>query len=84
MLFRSLRITLDTDILCRQDALTLSAPPRGVPVLDPTLTLMEVKTPKAIPLWLTQVLTQHKIYKTSFSKYGTAYEKMLKGELQHA
>lgn len=79
-----LRITLDTDILCRQDALTLSAPPGGVPALDPALTLMEVKTPKALPLWLTQVLTQHKIYKTSFSKYGTAYEKMLKGELQHA
>ena len=81
---RDLRITLDTDILCRTTDLTLAAQPGGTPVLDPALTLMEVKTPKAIPLWLTQVLTQHKIYKTSFSKYGTAYQKMLKGELQHA
>ena len=75
-----LRITFDTDICCRQTELTLSAPPGGEAVLDPCLVLMEVKTPGAIPLWLTRVLTQYKIKKVSFSKYGTAY---LKGVLDH-
>lgn len=81
---QDLRITFDTQITCRQEAMTLAADPGGFSVLDPTLVLMEVKTPKAIPLWLTEVLTMHRIYKASFSKYGTAYEKMRKGEFQHA
>ena len=34
---------------------------------------MEVKTADAIPLWLVQLLSREKIYKTSFSKYGTAW-----------
>ena len=79
----SLRITFDTDIRCRQEQLTLASQPGGTAVLDPALVLMEVKTPGAIPLWLTPTLTKHRIYKVSFSKYGTAYEKLLKGELRH-
>ena len=35
--------------------------------------LMELKCPGAIPLWLTKVLSEEHIYKTSFSKYGRAY-----------
>ncbi len=41
---------------------------------------MEIKTSGGIPLWMTHVLAQEKIYKTSFSKYGTAYEKMICGK----
>lgn len=78
---KDLRITFDKDIVCRQENLSLSTAPGGTPVLGSDKILMEVKTPKAIPLWLTQVLTQNRIYKTSFSKYGTAYVKLLKGEL---
>ena len=37
---------------------------------------MELKAPGAIPLWMVRLLTDMKLYKTSFSKYGTAYEKM--------
>ena len=77
---RQLRITFDRDIRGRQENLTLEADGGGFSVLDKDLVLMEVKTPGAIPLWLTRVLTQNHIYKTSFSKYGTAYLKMLKGE----
>jgi len=35
---------------------------------------MEIKTSGGIPLWMTHVLTQERIFKTSFSKYGTAYQ----------
>lgn len=35
---------------------------------------MELKTANAIPLWLSRVLDELKIYPTSFSKYGYAYQ----------
>ncbi|MGN1188699.1 MAG: VTC domain-containing protein [Lachnospiraceae bacterium] len=38
---------------------------------------MEIKTPGGIPLWMTNFLTEQKIYKTSFSKYGAAYKDMM-------
>lgn len=72
-----LRITFDTDILCRQDALQLGAPVGGNPILPDGKVLMEIKTSGGIPLWLTRVLTEEKIYKASFSKYGTAYQTMI-------
>lgn len=69
-----LRITFDEDILARQDGLSLREEPGGLPVLPPELTLMEIKTPGGLPLWLTHALTKNGIRKTSFSKYGTAYQ----------
>lgn len=38
---------------------------------------MELKTSGGIPLWMSRVLTEQKLYKTSFSKYGAAYEKLV-------
>ena len=38
---------------------------------------MEVKVEKNIPLWLARLLSEYKIYKTSFSKYGKEYENTL-------
>ena len=38
---------------------------------------MELKCSGGIPLWMTKVLSQEKIYKTSFSKYGMAYEQLI-------
>lgn len=71
------RITFDDNILCRQEALSLEAEIWGVPILEADKVLMEIKTSGSIPLWLTRVLTREKIFKTSFSKYGTAYETMI-------
>ena len=68
------RLTLDTDIRAREDALDLSEAPGGFSVLDPELTLMEVKTAGGIPLWLTHFLNGHGIRQTSISKYGTYYQ----------
>ncbi len=50
--------------------------------MDENNVLMEIKTSGGIPLWMTRVLTQEKLYKTSFSKYGTAYEKLICGGQQ--
>lgn len=38
---------------------------------------MEIKTSGGIPLWMTAFLSENKIFKTSFSKYGAAYKKII-------
>jgi hypothetical protein len=43
---------------------------------------MEIKTSGGIPLWMSQILTQCHIYKTSFSKYGLAYKNMIAEKIQ--
>jgi len=72
------RVTFDENILYRQENLSLSEGIYGTPLLAEELTLMEIKTPGAIPLWMTNCLTKAGIYKTSFSKYGAAYTDMMK------
>lgn len=67
------RITFDEKILWRDYDLSLCSGIYGNPILPPGNVLMEVKTSSAIPLWFTEILTKNHIYKTSFSKYGTAY-----------
>ncbi len=71
------RVTFDENILARPTDLSLCSKVYGTPILPVELTLVELKAPGAIPLWLTDFLTENKIYKTSFSKYGTAYQTML-------
>lgn len=71
------RVTFDDHILCRQEELSLEADVWGTPLLEDGKILMEIKCSGGIPLWMTEVLSQEHIYKTSFSKYGTAYEKMI-------
>ena len=70
---RDLRITFDTGIRYRDRDVSLASGTYGAPLLPSDLTLMEIKTASAIPLWLTKTLSCEKIYKTSFSKYGRAY-----------
>lgn len=71
------RVTFDDHIYARQDRLSLTQDADGQPLLPEGKVLMEVKTSGAIPLWLTKHLTANRIFKTSFSKYGTAYQTMI-------
>lgn len=73
----SLRITFDENILWRNEDFSLCSPVYGNEILKPDQALMEIKTGAAMPLWLTHLLTANHIFKTSFSKYGTAYQQML-------
>lgn len=68
-----LRITFDNDIKFRDFDLGLDKGFYGESILPNDMVMMEIKTSTAIPLWLTKVLSENKIFKTSFSKYGTAY-----------
>lgn len=72
---RDLRITFDSNVLFRTHDLQLEKGIYGQPILPEGYRLLEVKTSKAIPLWLSHYLTEAKIHKTPFSKYGTAYAK---------
>ena len=67
------RVTFDREILARTDRLSLREEPDGVPLTEEGTVLAEVKVSGGIPLWLTHFLTERRIFKTSFSKYGTAY-----------
>ena len=67
------RVTFDSNIRCRESDLTLTSDAYGTPLLEEGMYLMELKCPGAIPLWMTKILSEERIYKTSFSKYGTAY-----------
>lgn len=70
------RVTFDENILYRENDLSLEAEIYGTPLLRDDLVLMELKTSGGIPLWMTHFLTEQHIQKTSFSKYGTAYQMM--------
>ncbi len=72
-----LRVTFDRDIRWRTDHLDLTEGDCGKSLLSPGTVLMEVKTPAAIPLWLTRFLSEEKIYSTGFSKYGTCYKNFI-------
>ena len=67
------RVTFDENIFARMSDLSLCEPPCGMAILPEGRVLMEIKCSGAIPLWMTEILSRHKIYKTSFSKYGRAY-----------
>ncbi len=71
------RVTFDENIRCRTHNLSLQAPPDGEYVLPPDKLIMEIKCAGGIPLWMVQALSQEKLYKNSFSKYGTAYKSMI-------
>lgn len=72
-----LRITIDRNIRSREDNLFIEHGDDGKKLLPDDVYIMEIKTVNALPLWLVDILSKHKIYKTSFSKYGTIYTKMI-------
>lgn len=71
-----LRITFDENILYRTRDFSLGSKIWGAPLLQDGQTLMEIKTPGGLPLWLAHGLSSQGVFKTSFSKYGSAYRHM--------
>lgn len=71
------RMTFDENILWRDEDLCLTKGAYGLPILQDGQVLLEVKTAFAIPMWLTTTLSELGVYKTSFSKYGNAYQQIL-------
>ncbi|MBQ8741213.1 MAG: polyphosphate polymerase domain-containing protein [Clostridia bacterium] len=71
------RVTFDENILCRQNDLSLCSEVYGTPILQGGMSIMEIKCSGGIPLWMTELLSRERIFKTPFSKYGTAYKNLI-------
>lgn len=71
----ALRVTFDNHILYREEALELDKGIWGNELLPPDLKIMEIKIPGSMPMWLSEILDELKIYPASFSKYGEAFKK---------
>lgn len=70
----ALRITFDSNVRYRDRELSLGKGSQGIPITGSGEYLLEVKSDGAIPVWLSEVLDRNKVYPSSFSKYGTAYQ----------
>lgn len=75
---RDLRITFDTNIRSRRYDLKLEQGDYGEPLVKDGRWLMEVKAEKTVPIWLSQLLSKHGLYRTGFSKYGNEFRYMVK------
>lgn len=78
----NLRITFDKNISYRSTDLNFNNINPGINIINNNLVLMEIKANYSFPLWLVKILSEMKIYKTSFSKYGLAYKKIIKEKNQ--
>ena len=74
--FRLVRHSIDKPAY-KEKVRVRSYGPAGERLIPEGRTLMEVKCSGGYPLWLVRILSEERIYKTSFSKYGTAYAKMI-------
>lgn len=75
---KDFRITFDTNIQARRNDLDLSAGAYGFHLLPEGEWIMEIKVMQGMPMWLTELLSDLKVYKTSFSKYGTEYRGLIR------
>lgn len=80
----NLRITFDGNITYREEETRLEKGVWGDKLLDPHTRIMEIKIPGAMPLWLSCLLDQLKIYPGSFSKYGEAYKRVFSEALDQS
>lgn len=74
----TLRITIDSNLRSRNSDLKLELGDAGKCYFKDKNYIMEIKTLGSMPLWLVRSLSELKIYPTSFSKYGSIYQKELK------
>lgn len=79
-----LRMTIDHDPRFRTEDLDLRVSMEGESLLPEGYSILEIKVQDAMPLWLCRILSEGKIYKTSFSKYGEAYKRMMKRRFRKA
>lgn len=86
---KNLRLTFDSNLRYGYENPSLNPASAVNRLLDTDTYILEIKSDTSMPLWLTSALDRHNILPTSFSKYGTAYKKILsekkiKGEFDNA
>lgn len=73
-----LRLTIDRRPRYCTDDFSFRNLDRGIPLLHPGETILELKVQDTIPLWLLRILSDGGIRRGSISKYGEAYERQLR------
>ena len=79
---KDFRLTFDRKLTERRYDLGLEYESYGNFIIEADQRLMEVKISDAVPDWLVNKLSELKIYKTSFSKYGRAYQNFIREQLE--
>ncbi len=69
------RLTFDFNISARDNNVSLYKCDDDMEVLSNEYVLLEVKTVMGLPPWFLEFLSENDIYKTSFSKYGMAFQR---------
>lgn len=77
-----LRITIDMNPRYRTSELNLHTSMEGIPLLNNGGAILEIKVQHSVPLWLSEILSEGKIYQTSFSKVGTAHIEEMKKKMK--
>ncbi len=68
------RITFDNNITSRrQDVYIGRNEDVDTSIIEDDMIIMELKTSTSIPLWMTRILSKHKLFSKSFSKYGSEF-----------
>lgn len=75
------RLTFDRALTGRRSDISLKQQSYGDLLIPENYRLMEVKIADSMPIWLAEELARLQIYKTSFSKYGRAYEMYIQNQL---
>ena len=78
------RITFDTNIRYRLHNLSLDDIGEETIIQNPNEMVLEIKVMDRYPMWLSEALAEHKLYKGSFSKYGIIYSALHQKEAKEA
>lgn len=73
----NLRMTFDFNIKARDEDVSLYDSDCDKLVMDNEHVILEVKTSTGLPTWFLDFLAEEEVYKSFFSKYGTAYEEYI-------
>lgn len=74
---KSIRITFDTNLRAGPGSLGEAG---ATPLVEDGIYIMEIKISNRIPLWLANLLSENKIYRHGFSKYGNYYKTKILSE----
>jgi hypothetical protein len=74
---KEFRITFDSNVRSRTENIDLRVGDYGDVLMSQPFRVMEVKVADAMPLWMTRILSELKIYPGSFSKYGAIHRASL-------
>ncbi len=77
----ALRMTFDTNIAFRTDDLDLRSGSHGQTLMDESSYILEIKINNAMPLWLSGMLDELRVFPGSYTKYGNAYKLLLSQKL---